>query len=100
MTVGVRGSILGTPCARSSSKRRIAGTSTRSAAAAIARTLGLKADTLMRWCRDSREPKFARVVVKRAAQPRLTAHGPAGARIEQLSIQHVAELFGALPCSD
>jgi transposase-like protein len=66
----------------------------------IARTLGLKADTLMRWCRDSREPKFARVVVKRAAQPHLTVHGPRGTRIEQLSIQQVAELFGALSCSD
>jgi len=61
----------------------------------IARTLGLKADTLMRWCRDSREPKFARVVVKRAARPRLTVHGPRGTRIEQ-----VVELFGALSCSD
>ena len=66
----------------------------------IARTLGLKADTLMRWCRDSHEPKFVRVVVKRAARPHLTVHGPAGTRIEQLSIQQVAELFGALSCSD
>ena len=65
----------------------------------IARTLGLKADTLMRWCRDSREPKFARVVVKRASQPHLTVHGPAGTRVE-LSLQQVAELFGALSCSD
>jgi transposase-like protein len=31
----------------------------------IARTRGLKPDTLMRWCRRGREPnKFARVVVK------------------------------------
>ena len=66
----------------------------------IARALGLKADTLMRWCRDSHEPKFARVVVKRAAQPRLTVHGPRGTRIEQLSIEQVVELFGALSCSD
>jgi transposase-like protein len=46
----------------------------------IATTLGLKPDTLMRWCRARREPKkFARVVVvKRGADPRLTVHGPAG----------------------
>jgi hypothetical protein len=49
-----------------------------------------------RWRRRSPEPKFARVVVKRAARPHLTVHGPAGTRIEQLSIQQVAELFGAL----
>ena len=55
---------------------------------------------MMRWCRCSPEPKFARIVVKRAAQSRLTAHGPAGTRIEQLSIQQVVELFGALSCSD
>lgn len=55
----------------------------------IARALGLKADTLMRWCRDSREPKFARVVVKRADKPRLTVHGPAGTRIELLSVTQV-----------
>ena len=66
----------------------------------IARTLGLKADTLMRWCRDSREQKFARVVVKRAARPQLTVHGPRGTHIEQLSIEQVAELFGALSRSD
>ena len=66
----------------------------------ITRTLGLKPDTLMRWCRDSREPKFARVVVRRAARPQLTVHGPRGTRIEQLSIEQVAELFGALSCSD
>ena len=64
------------------------------------RRWGVKAETLMRWCRRSREPKFARVVVKRAARPHLTVHGPAGTRIEQLSIEQVAELFGALSCSD
>jgi transposase-like protein len=31
----------------------------------IAKALGVKAETLMRWCRASHEPKFARVVVKR-----------------------------------
>jgi transposase-like protein len=67
----------------------------------IATTLGLKPDTLMRWCRDRREPKkFARVVMKRAAAPRLTVHGPAGTRIEALSIEQVAELLRALSCSD
>jgi transposase-like protein len=66
----------------------------------IAKALGVKAETLMRWCRASHAPKFARVVVKRAPQPHLTVHGPAGTRIEQLSIQQVAELFGALSCSD
>jgi hypothetical protein len=66
----------------------------------IATALGVKAETLMRWCRACREPKFARVVVKPAARPRLTVHGPAGTRIEQLSIEQVAELFGALSCSD
>ena len=67
---------------------------------AIASTLGLKPDTLMRWCRAGREPKkFARVVVKRALQPRLTVHGPAGTRIEELSIAQVAELLRALSCS-
>ena len=66
----------------------------------IAKALGVKAETLMRWCRASHEPKFVRVVVKRAARPHLTVHGPAGTRIEQLSIQQVAELFGALSCSD
>ena len=66
----------------------------------IAKVRGVKAETLMRWCRASHEPKFARVVVKRAAQPQLTVHGPRGTRIEQLSIQQVAELFGALSCSD
>ena len=34
----------------------------------IAKALGVKADPLMRWCRASREHKFARVVVKRAAR--------------------------------
>lgn len=67
----------------------------------IASTLGLKPDTLMRWCRAGREPKkFARVVVKRAARPQLTVHGPAGTRIEQLSIAQAAELLRALSCSD
>ena len=66
---------------------------------AIAATLGLKPDTLMRWCRAGREPKkFARVVVKRT-MPRLTVHGPAGTRIEQLSIAQAAELLRALSCS-
>jgi transposase-like protein len=60
----------------------------------IAKALGVKAETLMRWCRASREPKFARVVVKPAAPERLTVHGPAGTRIEQ-----VVKLFGALSCS-
>ena len=67
---------------------------------AIAATLGVKPDTLMRWCRAGREPKkFARVVVKRTAAPRLTVHGPAGTRIEQLSIAQAAELLRALSCS-
>ena len=66
----------------------------------IAKALGVKAETLMRWCRRSPEPKFARVVVKRATQAGLTVHGPRGTRIEQLSLQQVAELFGALSCSD
>ena len=67
---------------------------------AIAATLGLKPDTLMRWCRAGREPKkFARVVVKRTTAPRLTVHGPAGTRIEQLSIAQAAELLRALSCS-
>ena len=66
----------------------------------IASALGVKAETLMRWCRASREPKFARIVVKRAARPELTVHGPAGTRIEALSIAQVVELFGALCCSD
>ena len=67
----------------------------------IAMTLGLKPDTLMRWCRARREPKkFARVVVKRAARAELTVHGPAGTRIEQLSIKQAAELLRALSCSD
>jgi len=66
----------------------------------IAKALGVKAETLMRWCRRSSEPKFARVVVKRAVRPHLTVHGPRGTRIEQLSIAQVAELFGALSCSD
>lgn len=67
---------------------------------AIAATLGLKPDTLMRWCRRGREPKkFARVVVKRALQPRLTVLGPAGTRIEELSMAQVAELLRALSCS-
>ena len=67
---------------------------------AIAATLGLKPDTLMRWCHAGRErKKFARVVVKRTAAPRLTVHGPAGTRIEQLSIAQAAELLRALSCS-
>ena len=67
---------------------------------ALAATLGLKPDTLMRWCRAGREPKkFARVVVKRTTAPRLTVHGPAGTRIEQLSIAQAAELLRALSCS-
>ena len=66
----------------------------------IAMAPGVKAETLMRWCRASHEPKFARVVVKRGARPQLTVHEPAGTRVEQLSIQQVAELFGALSCSD
>ena len=67
---------------------------------AIAATLGLKPDTLMRWCRAGREPKkFARVVVKRTAPPRLTVHDPAGTRIEELSIAQAAELLRALSCS-
>ena len=58
----------------------------------IASTLGLKPDRLMQWCRDGREPKkFARVVVTRAVPSRLTVHGPAGTRIEQLSIGEVVE---------
>jgi len=67
----------------------------------IATTLGLKPDTLMRWCRARREPKkFARVVVKREARAELTVHGPAGIRIEALSIKQAAELLRALSCSD
>ncbi|NNE18476.1 MAG: hypothetical protein HKN10_08375 [Myxococcales bacterium] len=67
----------------------------------IAMTLGLKPDTLMRWCRARREPKkFARVVMKRAARAELTVHGPAGTRIEQLSVKQAAELLRALSCSD
>ena len=66
----------------------------------IAATLGLKPDTLMRWCRAGREPKkFTRVVVKRTAPPRLTVHGPTGTRIEGLSLDQVAELLRALSCS-
>jgi transposase-like protein len=66
----------------------------------IASTLGLKPETLMRWCRRSRAPKkFARVVVERSAEPRLTVHGPAGTRIE-LSMEQAAELLRALSCSD
>ena len=64
---------------------------------AIASTLGLRPDTLMRWCRAGREPKkFARVVVKRTAAPRLTVHSPAGTRIEELSIEQVVELLRML----
>jgi transposase-like protein len=66
----------------------------------IASALGVKAETLMRWCRASREPKFARIVVKSSVQPKLTVHGPAGTRIEQLSVPQVAELLRALSCSD
>ena len=66
----------------------------------IASALGVKAETLMRWCRASREPMFARVVMKPAAPKHLTIYGPAGTRIEELSIQQVAELFRALSCSD
>jgi len=66
----------------------------------IAKALGVKAETLMRWCRANRDAKFMRVVVKRAARPQLTVHGPRGTRIEQLSIEQVVELFGALSCSD
>jgi transposase-like protein len=66
----------------------------------IATALGVKAETLMRWCRASREPKFARVVVRKPAAPQhLTVYGPAGTRIE-LSLQQVAELLRALSCSD
>ena len=66
----------------------------------IASALGVKAETLMRWCRRSGGPKkFARVVVKRAAPPQVTVHGPAGTRIEQLSIAQAAELLRALSCS-
>jgi len=67
----------------------------------IASALGVKADTLMRWCRARREPKkFARIVMKRAARAELTVHGPAGTRIEQLSVKQAAELLRALSCSD
>jgi transposase-like protein len=67
----------------------------------IASALGVKAETLMRWCRAHREPKkFARVVVKRAARAELTVHGPAGTRIEELTIQQVVDLLRALSCSD
>ena len=38
--------------------------------------LGVKAETLMRWCRANKSAKFARVVVKRAARPHFTVHGP------------------------
>lgn len=66
----------------------------------IAKTLRLKPDTLMRWCRRGREPKkFARVVVNRVARSQWTVHGPAGTRIEALSMEQVVELFGALCCS-
>ncbi|MGB8329021.1 MAG: hypothetical protein WCE62_02765 [Polyangiales bacterium] len=65
----------------------------------IASMLGLKPETLMRWCRRSRAPKkFVRVVVERSAEPRLTVHGPAGTRIE-LSMEQAAELLRALSCS-
>jgi len=66
----------------------------------IAKALGAKAETLMRWCPAGQKPKFARVVVRRAARPHPTVHGPRGTRIEQLSIEQVAELFEALSCSD
>ena len=66
---------------------------------AIASTLGLKPDTLMRWCRAGRErKKFARVAVKRTEAPRLTMHGPAGTRIE-LSMEQTVQLLRALSCS-
>ena len=51
-------------------------------------TLGLKPDTLMRWCRGAGVPKkLARVVVQRAAQPALTMHGPAGADTKPLELE-------------
>ena len=54
----------------------------------------------MRWCRAERErKKFARVVVKGTAAPGLTVHGPAGTRIEELSIEQAATLLKALWCS-
>jgi transposase-like protein len=37
----------------------------------IAKALDVKAETLMPWCRASREPKFARVVVKPTDQRQL-----------------------------
>jgi transposase-like protein len=65
----------------------------------IASMPGLKPETLMRWCRHSRAPKkFARVVVERSTEPRLTMHGPAGTRIE-LSMEQAVELLRALSCS-
>jgi transposase-like protein len=66
----------------------------------IANALGVKAEMLMRWCRASHAPTYARVVVTRGARPQLTVREPAGTRIEQLSIQQVAELLRALSCSD
>ena len=65
----------------------------------IAAGLGMKPETLMRWCRASSGPKFAPVVVKPATQEGLTRHGPAGTRIDQLSLQQAAELLRALSCS-
>jgi hypothetical protein len=54
----------------------------------------------MRSCRRSREPKeFARVVVQRAAPPRLAVNGPAGTRIK-LSLKQAVELLRALSCSN
>jgi hypothetical protein len=38
---------------------------------------------------QSREPRFARVAVKRPTRPQLTVHGPAGTRIEALNIEQV-----------
>jgi transposase-like protein len=71
----------------------------------VARELGVSATTLRKWVRKDRAPsaprtktKFREVEVVPAppASPTLIVHGPAGLRIEGVTIADVAELVRRL----
>ena len=66
---------------------------------AVARGLGIKVQTLMRWCRVPSQPRFSKVLVSRPSNKTLTMHGPGGTRIEGLSVEQIATLMKTL-CTD
>jgi len=67
------------------------------ALAAVARELGVAANTLQAWLADQRHsPGFRKVEIAADSAPTLIVYGPAGLRIEGLDIAALAELLRRL----